>query len=75
MHVLARRSQTSKMRRNSTSLNSCQHDINIVIIRVNRYTGFHITQGYNRKRDFFEKRFLLLHLFSLIMFIILHLLW
>ena len=34
---LAHRLQTSKMRRNSTSLNSCQHDdINIVTVSVAR---------------------------------------
>ena len=31
---LAYRLQTSKMRRNSTSLNTCQHDVNIVIVCV-----------------------------------------
>ena len=33
---LAHRLQTSKMRRNSTSLNICQHDVNIVTVRVVR---------------------------------------
>ena len=34
---LAHRLQTSKMRRNSTSLNTCQHDVNIVTVWVTRW--------------------------------------
>ena len=34
---LAKRLQASKMRHNSTSLNTCQHDVNIVIVCVARH--------------------------------------
>ena len=42
---LAHRLQTSKMRRSSTSLNICQHDVNIVIICV---IGWRCTASINR---------------------------
>ena len=40
MHMkseLSHRLQISKMRRNSTTLNSCQHNVNIVNVRVARW--------------------------------------